>query len=127
MNLLLFRSPVLVHLRLSTWMPHKTLVSNASKIECSRTLENLEEVSRFKICIEKRPRPSKSVTVGKPFLRQIRKEFRVGLGPPIDMKIKPSSMYDQAGVDEFISLRCSFRESISPKSQGGFHDTGSSD
>jgi hypothetical protein len=34
----------------------------------------------------------------QPFLYKISKSFAWACGPPIDMKIKPSREYDQAGV-----------------------------
>src|SRR5260370_1254758 len=42
-NLLSFRLPGSVHLRPSTWMPHKTRASQASQIESSAALERLEK------------------------------------------------------------------------------------
>jgi len=37
--------------------------------------------------------------VGNPYLTGLRKSFAWALGPPIDMKIEPSRVSDQAGVD----------------------------
>ena len=36
--------------------------------------------------------------IGKPSLTRLGKSFAWACGPPIDMKIKPSREYDQAGV-----------------------------
>jgi hypothetical protein len=36
---------------------------------------------------------------GKPHTNRLCKSFAWALGPPIEMKIEPSRVYDQAGVD----------------------------